>query len=175
MAEEWWGNHLVREQLEEAGLIDMLDPQAYLDNQQTDKSFPTLVEEVTLEAEDKYIQASIMIPRGNTFACRTIVSRKCNAKGKIIRHAHDNCILDSWIDDVEFANCKVTALTANAIAKAMYAQCDPDVNEYILWDKLVDLKRTDNALTLDQQQIIVIGTTQHQKSTKVYKVLVHLL
>ncbi len=59
MAEELWGNCLVRGLLVEVGLIDMLDPQPYLDNQQTDKTFPALKEEVTLEAGVEYIQASI--------------------------------------------------------------------------------------------------------------------
>ncbi len=48
--------------------------------QQTDKTFPALKEEGTPEAGDEYIQASIMIPRGNTFARRTVVSRKRDAE-----------------------------------------------------------------------------------------------
>ncbi len=86
-AEERWGTWPVRGQLEVVGLIGMPDLQPYLDNQQTDKTFPALEEEVTLEAGDKYIQVSIMIPRSNTSACKTIVSCKRNAKGKIIRCA----------------------------------------------------------------------------------------
>ncbi len=70
-----------------------------------------------------------MIPQGNTFAYRTVVSRKRNAEGNIIGRAHDNPILDSRIYDVEFADGEVTALTANAIGKAMYAQCNPDGNK----------------------------------------------
>ncbi len=87
-----------------------------------------------------YIQASIMIPSGNTFAHGTIVSCKRNAEGIIIGRAYDNPILDSYVYDVEFADGKVTTLMANTIVKAMYAQCDPDVNEYILLDKLIDVK-----------------------------------
>ncbi len=68
-AEEQWGNPLVTRQLEEVGIIDTLDPQPYLDNQQTNKIFPILKEEVTPKAGDKYIQASILIPCGNVFAC----------------------------------------------------------------------------------------------------------
>ncbi len=102
--------------------MDTLDTQPYLDNQQTDKTFPTLEEEVTPEAGDEYIQASIMIPRSNNFALRTIVSCKRNTDGNI-GHVHDNPILDFLVYDFEFADGKVTALTANAIAKAMYAQC----------------------------------------------------
>ncbi len=53
----------------------------------------------------------------------------------------------------------------------MYTQCDPDANVYILLEDLIDVKRIVDFLTLDQQQIIVNGTTcQHR-----YKGLVHLL
>ncbi len=100
---------------------------------------------------------------GNIFESRTIVSRKCDAEGNIIGHAHDNPILGSCIYEVEFADSKVTALTANAIARAMYAQCDPDGNKYILLDELIDVKRTDDALTLNQQTIIVNVTTHQCK------------
>ncbi len=166
MAEERWDRHLARGQLEEVGLIDTPDTQPYLDNQQTDKTFPVLKEEVTPEAGDKYIQASIMIPRGNTFTRGTVVSCKCDAEGNTIGRAYDNPILDSCIYEIEFADDEVTTLTANTIAKAMYAQCDPDKNKYILLDELMDIKRTDYALTLEQQKITVNGTTRQCKSTK---------
>ncbi len=107
-----------------------------------------------------------MIPHGNTFACRTIVSHKHDAEGNIIGHAHDNPILDSCIYYVEFADGKVTHFTANAIAKAMYTQCDPDGNESILLDELIDIRCTDDALTLDQQKITVNGTTHQCNSTE---------
>ncbi len=62
-----------------------------------------------------------MIPQSNTFACRTVVSHKGDAEGNIIGLAHDNPILDSQVYEVEFADDKVTSLTANAIAKAMHS------------------------------------------------------
>ncbi len=94
-AEDLWGNRLVRGQLEEVGLIHTPDPQPYLDDQQTDKTFPTLKDEVTPKAGDEYIQASIMLPQGNTFAHGTVVSHKHDTEGNIIGLAHDNSILDS--------------------------------------------------------------------------------
>ncbi len=107
-----------------------------------------------------------MIPNGNTFACRTAVSCNCDAERHVFGHAHDNPILDSQIYNVEFADTKVTVLTANAIAKAMHAQCDPDLHKYILLDKLIDVKSTDFALPLDQQKITVNDTTLQQKYAK---------
>ncbi len=53
---------------------------------------------------------------------------------------------------MKFANGKVNVLMANAIAKAMYAQCDPDRNEYTLLDEFIKDWHSDNALTLDQHR-----------------------
>jgi hypothetical protein len=38
-------------------------------------------------------------------------------------------------------------MSANMIAKAMYAQCDPDRNQYVLLDSIIDHK--DLTLQLD--------------------------
>ncbi len=89
--------------------------------------FPAL-EEVTPETGDEYLQASIMIPQGNTFACGTAVSCKHDAEGNIVGSAHDNLILDSCLYGIKFADGKVTTLTANIIARAMYAQGNPNID-----------------------------------------------
>ncbi len=115
---------------------------------------------------NEYIQASIMLSCVNMFAWGTVVSCKHDAEGNIIWHAHNNLILDTCLYDIEFANGKITALMTNAIANAMYAQCDPDGDEYNLLDKHIDVKCTTNALTFDQQQIMIRRTTCQQKSTK---------
>ncbi len=60
---------------------------------------------------------------------------------------------------------KVTALTVNAIGKVIYSQCDPDGNDYILLDELINIKHTTDAFTLDQQTT-VNGTTSQHKSMK---------
>ncbi len=103
---------------------------------------------------------------GNTFAWGTVISHKYNLEGNIICHAHDNPILDTLFYDVQFENGNVTALTANAIAKTMYAQCNPDSNEYILLDELIVFNCMEDALTLDKQQITVCVNTCQHKFTK---------
>ncbi len=66
MTGDWWDTHLARGKLEEVGLIDTPDPQSYLDNEQTNKTFLALEDDVTLEAGDKYIWALIMLPSIST-------------------------------------------------------------------------------------------------------------
>lgn len=53
---------------------------------------------------------------------------------------------------MEFTDGEVTALTAYAIAKSIYSQCDADSNEDMSWEEFVDIKHTHNIINLDQQQ-----------------------
>ena len=49
---------------------------------------------------------------------------------------HTNPILNTRMYQVEFAESQVTEFTTNVIAESMYAQCNADVNEYLLLDVL---------------------------------------
>ncbi len=63
-AEDWWGTHLGRGQLEDVGLIDSPDPHLYQDNKQTGKKFPTL-KEGNIPQTGKNL---IMLPCGSNFS-----------------------------------------------------------------------------------------------------------
>ncbi len=58
---------------------------------------------------------------------------------------------------VEFEDGNVCELTANVIAKSMYALCDADGNKYILFDSFVNHKSNWKAGTKDSQQIVHNG------------------
>ena len=53
-----------------------------------------------------------------------------------------------------FDDGDVTELTANLIAESMYAQCDPNGNQYVLLDSLQDHRRLDTALRLSDQTVV---------------------
>ncbi len=57
--------------------------------------------------------------------------------------------------DIEIANCKVIAHTANAIAKVITTQYDIWGNEKFIFREADDIESTDNALTLVQQIVTV--------------------
>jgi hypothetical protein len=42
----------------------------------------------------------------------------------------------------------------NLIAEAMYAQCDPDRNQYVLLDSIIDHRRLDTAIRPSDQKVI---------------------
>ena len=52
----------------------------------------------------------------------------------------------------------MTELTANAIAEAMFAQCDEDGNEYVLFDAFVDFRKDGTALSIADQKVVVKGS-----------------
>ena len=84
------------------------------------------------------------------------------AQGKVAKHARDNAgnpigrVNDNPISDtreyiVEFDDRTEADLSANVIAQNMYAQCDPDRNCYVLFDSIVDWRRSTTALGYDDQ------------------------
>jgi hypothetical protein len=100
---------------------------------------------VTPEIKDNYLSADILIPRGGTMTKGCVKSRKRDAAGNPIGRAAANPILDTREYNVEFEDGDEAALNANLIAEAMYAQCDPNGNQYVLLDSLVDHRRLDTA------------------------------
>ena len=78
---------------------------------------------------------------------------RADLDGKPLGTAHDNPILDTRQYIVQFKDGDEAELAANVIATNMYAQCDPDGNQYILLDSLIDFRRSTTALCYDDQKI----------------------
>ncbi len=70
-----------------------------------------------------------------------VTARKRDVDGNPKGRANTNPILDTHEYMVTFDNGDVTDLTANLITESMYAQCDPDGNQYVLLDSLTDHRR----------------------------------
>ena len=60
-----------------------------------------------------------------------VTGRKRDIDRNTAGRAPENPILDMWEYTVQFEDGEVTELTANEIDESMYAQCDPDGNQYI--------------------------------------------
>jgi hypothetical protein len=56
-----------------------------------------------------------------------------------------------------------TVLNANLIAEAMYAQCDPDRNHYVLLDFIIDRRQLDAAIRPSDQNIVQPDGHTHLK------------
>eukprot|EP00804_Cyclotella_cryptica_P002927 CCRYP_013278-RA/>CCRYP_013278-RA protein AED:0.25 eAED:0.29 QI:0/0/0/1/1/1/2/0/233 len=113
--------------------------------------------DATPEVGDSYVNTEVMLSRGDCMARGKVVRQKRDAEGNPIGRANNNPILDTRQYEVQFADGEVTELTANAIAEAMFAQCDEDGNEYVLFDSFVDFRRDGTALSLADQKVVVKG------------------
>jgi len=108
----------------------------------------------TPEIGDQYLGTSILLPQGSTSVRGRVKSRKRDSDGNLFGVLDPNPIKDTRTYEVEFPGGEIAELTANAIAEAMYAQCDDDGNEYLLFDCIVDHKKNDKALTNKTQPLV---------------------
>ena len=79
--------------------------------------------------------------------------------------ANTNPILDTRQYIVEFAEGDEAELAANVIATNMYTQCEPDRNQYILLDSIIDFRRSTTALYYADQKTTRKGRTYYRRST----------
>ena len=78
------------------GLIGDADDELHTPSLGIDGKLPTP------EADDNYVNASLMLPRGNALARGTVIGRKRDARGDPIGNADTNPMLDSRVYRVEF-------------------------------------------------------------------------
>ena len=75
----------------------------------------------TPDANDNYVNALVMLPRGNSYARGKVIGRKRDADGNDVGRSNDNPILDTREYSVEFDDGEVSKLTEHVIAESMYA------------------------------------------------------
>ena len=119
----------------------------------------------TPEADDNFVHASVMLPRGSSYARGKVIGRKRDADGNVVGRSNENPILDTREYRVQFDDGEVSELTANVIAQSMYASCDDDGNEYLLLDSIVDHRKNDKAISIADQKIVHKGRQSIRRTT----------
>ena len=97
--------------------------------------------EITPKMGDNYLTAEIMLPRDGTMVTGRVSARKCDRDGNPVRLANSNPHLNTRSYIVDFDDGNQTELTANLIVESLFSQCDPDGNQYVLLDEIVDHRR----------------------------------
>ena len=100
------------------------------------------VEIPTPEAQDNCVGVSLELPLGDDVAQGNVTKRARGNDGNVIGRAHDNPILDTRKYIVAFEDGEEAELSANATAQSMYAQCDPEGNQYVSFGSIVDYRRS---------------------------------
>jgi hypothetical protein len=136
--DETTANHLGPNATDQDFLAEDLTPDYdfYDDDHDHDPDHSDL--EVTPEMGDNYLNAEISVPQGGTLMKGHATFRKRDKDGNPVGLANTNPILDTCEYTFTFDDGDETVLNANLITEAMYAQCDPDGNQYVLLDSIID-------------------------------------
>ena len=110
-----------------------------------------------------------MLPRGGNEARGRVTAWARDSDGNPMLLANPNPILDSRKYIVEFEDGTEAGLTENDIAQSMYAQFDPDGNQYLMLDSIVDFCRITTAFCYADQNFVKNGRSYKRRSTKVWQ------
>ena len=119
----------------------------------------------TPEINDNFFNVEIMLPRGYEMAMERVTKRARDPDGNPLGTAHENPILDTRQYIVQFNDGGEAELAAIVIAANMYTQCDPEGNQYVLLDSLINFRRSTTALCYDDQKVTFNGGTHYRRST----------
>ena len=80
-----------------------------------------------------------------------------NVEVNTIDRSSSNPILDTRTYEVEFKDGSMSTYSTNVIAESMYAQCDEEVQQYLLFGSILDHNRDGYALSVADQDVVVRG------------------
>jgi hypothetical protein len=122
--------------------------------------------EVTPEIRDNYLSAELMLSKGGVLVKGRVTAHKRDQDVNPLGHANDNPILDTRSYIFNFDDGDQTELTANMIAESLFLQCDPEGNQYVLLEEIVDHQCLPTAIKLsDQKNVHANGKTYLKCST----------
>ncbi|KAL7485243.1 hypothetical protein ACHAW6_014108 [Cyclotella cf. meneghiniana] len=96
-----------------------------------------------------------------------VLCRKRDSHGMPVGRPHKQPAMDTHVYKVHFPDGCTKELAAKVIVESLYAQCDPDGNQYIMLDAIVDYHKNLNvAVTHNNQVNIVDGKKVISHSTR---------
>jgi hypothetical protein len=111
----------------------------------------------TVAAYDKYIGAQLRMPLNDALLEAKVLGRARDGEGNPIGISHANPLQDARVYDVEFPDRSTAEYGANLIATAMFAQVDNEGRSYQILDKIVDHRKTKDAIQDDDAYTTIQG------------------
>ena len=123
------------------------------------KCFPCLDEEpeVTPEWVGQYVNAEMLLSRGDKMTRGQVVHQKHDIHGNQIGRLNQNPLLDTFLSEMEFSGREISKLAANIVAESMYVQCNVNGNKYLLLEAFVDHRINNSALSVEDQKVVIKG------------------
>ena len=104
----------------------------------------------TTEDTDKYLNAELLLPHGESMQRARVVRRKVGDDGTPVGLLNDNPILDSRMYEVQFPDGATQTVTANLIAENLYSQIDKEGRSHQVVKEVTDHRYTEAAIPLDK-------------------------
>ncbi len=136
---------------------------------QDEPSFPELDDKLAAAktAGDYLVNSEVLLPLGYRHELARVLHRKRDSNGMLVGTTHKQPAMDTCVYEVRFPDGCTKELAANTIAEALYAQCNPDGNQYIMLDAIVDFRKNPNvAISWNDQVKIINGKKVVSRSTK---------
>lgn len=127
----------------------------------------------TPEAFDTYLNAEAFLPYQGEWRKGTVLKRVAGEDGNPIGTRHSNPILDTRRYVVEFPDGVRQEYTANTIAENIFAQCDPEGRQHLLFNGIADHRINDDAVKDDEGFILSKnGNKVPKRTTKGWDLLI---
>ena len=99
---------------------------------------------------DLYLNAEVLLPKdGKHMQSAQVVGRTTDSNGNPVGEYNANPILNTRVYDVMFPDGSIQQYAANIIAENLYSQVDDDGRRYVILDAIVDHKKTDEAVAME--------------------------
>ena len=143
----------------------------YVPLEATDEETPPVQEADDFDhvAYDKYINARVLLPQGDTLSYGTVKRRKRDQNGNLIGRYDPNPLLDTALYEVEFDSREVEAYHANQIAEAIYAEVDGDGRTSYVLKEITDYKKESYAVPPNEAFVIHNNRKYPKRTTKGWK------
>ena len=134
---------------------------------QDDETKPYIVpDRDEYQSFDKYIGAEVMLPHQNQVTSGKVRQRKREADGTLKGTTHAKTMFDTRAYIIEFPDGAEAEYTANVIAENMYAQCNPDGEQFLIMESIRDHKKDGHAVDIADAYIYPNGRKKRKKTTK---------
>ncbi|KAL7484963.1 hypothetical protein ACHAW6_010619, partial [Cyclotella cf. meneghiniana] len=104
-----------------------------------------------------------LTPEEHMHELARVLCRKHNSTGVPVGTVHKQPAIDTHVYKVLFPDGCTKELATNTIAEALYAQCNPDGNQYIMLDTIMDFRKNPNVAISRNNQVKIDSSTSWQK------------
>ena len=128
------------------------------------------------DAVDKYLTAELILDVGTNGERRgRVIKRARGLNGEPIGRAHTNPLFDTREYEVEFTDGALERYTANVIAENMFAQVDDEGIRHELLDEIVNYRKDETAIPIEDGFTIGKNGNRHAKvTTRGWEILIKL-